>query len=207
MAQFLTIHPDNPQPRLVQQAVDVLLQGGVIVYPTDACYALGCAIGNKEAIERIVRIRQIDNKYHLTLMCQNLSEIGTYAKVNNSQYRLLKAVTPGSYTFILEASREVPRRLQHPTRSTIAVRIPDNRITCDLLKTLGEPILSTTLLLPDKDMPLSDPYLINERLEKSVELIIDGGSCGVTPTTVIDLTRGVPELVRLGNGALAPLGL
>lgn len=207
MAQFFTLHPDNPQQRLLRQAVDTLQQGGIIVYPTDSCYALGCAIGNKDGIDKILRIRQIDTKHHLTLMCHDLSSIGTYAKVNNSQYRLLKAVTPGSYTFILEATREVPRRLQHPTRSTIGVRVPDNRIACDLLEILGEPILTTTLLLPDEEIPLTDAYLIREKLEKSVDLIIDGGNCGVVPTTVVDLTQGSPELIREGNGALAPLGL
>lgn len=207
MAQFFTIHPHNPQERLLKQAVEIVRQGGVIAYPTDSCYALGCAIDNKEAIEKILRIRRIDTRHHLTLMCSGLSDIGVYAKVDNSQFRLIKAVTPGSYTFILPASREVPKRLLHPTRGTIGVRVPDNRIARGLLEILGEPILSTTLFMPEIDIPLTDANEIRDYLEKSVDLIIDGGSCGFIPTTVIDLTQGVPQLIRLGNGTLAPLGL
>lgn len=207
MAQFFTIHPHNPQERLLKQAVDIVRKGGVIVYPTDSCYALGCAIDNKDAIEKILSIRRIDTKHHLTLMCRGLSDIGAYAKVDNNQFRLIKAVTPGSYTFILPASREVPKRLQHPTRGTIGVRVPDNRIARGLLDILEEPMLSTTLLMPEVDIPLTDAHEIRDYLEKSVDLIIDGGSCGFIPTTVIDLTQGLPQLIRLGNGILAPLGL
>lgn len=207
MAQFFTIHPHNPQKRLLEQAVEIVRKGGVIVYPTDSCYALGCAIDNKDAIERILNIRRIDTKHHLTLMCHSLSDVGAYAKVDNNQFRLIKAVTPGSYTFILPASREVPKRLHHPKRGTIGVRVPDNRIARGLLEILEEPMLSTTLLMPEIDIPLTDAHEIRDYLEKSVDLIIDGGCCGFIPTTVIDLTQGVPQLIRLGNGTLAPLGL
>lgn len=207
MAQFFTIHPHNPQKRLLEQAVEIVRKGGVIVYPTDSCYALGCAIDNKDAIEKILHIRRIDTKHHLTLMCRDLSDVGVYAKVDNNQFRLIKAVTPGSYTFILPASREVPKRLHHPKRGTIGVRVPDNRIARGLLEILEEPMLSTTLLMPEIDIPLTDAHEIRDYLEKSVDLIIDGGCCGFIPTTVIDLTQGVPQLIRLGNGTLAPLGL
>jgi tRNA threonylcarbamoyl adenosine modification protein (Sua5/YciO/YrdC/YwlC family) len=187
--------------------VDIIRDGGVIVYPTDSCYALGCQLGNKKASDHILWIRQIDPKHHFTLMCRNLSELGTYAHVDNSQYRLLKAATPGSYTFILRATHEVPKRLQHPKRKTIGLRVPDNVIALALLDALGEPLLSSTLMLPDEEYPMTDPEEIRERLEKDVELIIDGGNCGMTPTTVVDLTDSVPEIIREGNGSLAPFGL
>ena len=206
MAQFFAIHPDNPQDRLIKQAADIVRGGGVVAYPTDSCYALGCQLGDKAAMERILNIRQIDQKHHLTLMCADLSELGTYAKVDNSQFRLLKATTPGSYTFILQASKEVPARTLHPKRKTIGLRVPDNTIALALLAELGEPLLSCTLMLPEDDEPLTDPYEIRDRLEHSVDAIIDGGWCGTEPTTVIDRTDGI-ELVRQGKGDLAPFGL
>ena len=206
MSQFFVIHPYNPQQRLIREAVKILRDGGVIVYPTDSCYALGCMLGDKEAMERILAIRQIDLKHHLTLVCHDLSELSNYAKVDNAQFRTLKAATPGSYTFILQATREVPRRTLHPKRATIGLRVPDHKIALALLAEYGEPILSCTLMLPGDDEPLTDPYEIRERLENQVELIIDGGWCGTEPTTVIDMTDGI-ELVRRGLGDPAVFGL
>lgn len=206
MAQFFAIHPENPQERLVKQAAEIVRQGGVIVYPTDSCYALGCQMGNKEAMERILAIRQIDLKHHLTLMCADLSELGTYAKVDNSQFRQLKAATPGAYTFILPATKEVPNRTLHPKRKTIGLRVPDNKITLALLAELGEPMLSCTLMLPEETEPQTDPYEIRNLLEHAVDLIIDGGWCGTEPTTVIDMTNGT-ELIRQGAGDTSVFGL
>lgn len=206
MAQLFAVHPDNPQERLIRQAADIVRQGGIAVYPTDSCYALGCHLGDKNAMERILRIRQIDVKHHLTLMCANLAELGTYAKVDNSQFRLLKAATPGSYTFILPATKEVPNRTLHPKRKTIGLRVPDNAVALALLRELGEPMLSCTLMLPEDDEPLTDPYEIRDRLEHSVDLVIDGGWCGTEPTTVIDMTDGT-ELIRQGAGDAAVFGL
>lgn len=202
MTRRLEIHPDNPQARLIRQAVDVIRDGGVIVYPTDSCYALGCGIGNKTGMERIRRIRQLDEDHHFTLVCRDLSEIATYAKVDNTAYRLLKNLTPGPYTFLLKATHEVPRRLQHPKRKTIGLRVPDHAITQALLAELGEPLMSTTLHLPGDHLPLSDPYDIEERLSAHVDLILLAGSCGVEPTTVVDLVGEVPEVVRQGRGAV-----
>lgn len=207
MAQFFSIHPQNPQTRLLRQAVAILHDGGIIVYPTDSCYALGCQIGNKDAMERIRAIRQVDEQHHFTLVCRDLAEISNYAKVDNIQYRLLKACTPGSYTFILKASREVPRRLQHPKRHTIGLRIPDHPVTHGLLSELDEPLLSSTLILPGDELPLNDAGDIRERLEHQVDLVIDAGPCGVDMTTVIDLTGEVPELIRAGKGSLTPFGI
>ncbi|MDB5806905.1 MAG: YciO protein [Betaproteobacteria bacterium] len=207
MSQFFSIHPVNPQPRLIKQAAEIVRGGGVIVYPTDSCYALGCHIGDKDAAERLRRIRQVDDNHHFTLVCRDLSEIANFAKVDNAQYRLLKSATPGPYTFLLEASREVPRRLAHPRRRTIGLRVPEHVVAQCLLEELGEPMLSTTLLLPDLDDPLNDAEEIRARLEKLVDLIIDGGACGLTPTTVVDLTGPAPALIRAGAGALEPLGL
>ncbi len=204
MAQYLEIHPHNPEPRLIKQAVKILLSGGVIVYPTDSTYALGCHIGDKDAIERVRRIRQLDDKHNLTLVCPDLSSIATYAKVPNSAYRLLKAYTPGAYTFILTATAEVPRRLMHPRRKTIGLRVPDHTVAQALLAELGEPIMSTSLILPGDSEPLIDIYEIRERLEHSVDLIIDSGSCGLEATTVIDLVDGAVEVVRVGKGDPAP---
>ena len=206
MSQFFVIHPDNPQQRLIREAVKILQSGGVVVYPTDSCYALGCMLGDKEAMERILTIRQIDLKHHLTLVCHDLSELSNYAKVDNGQFRMLKAATPGSYTFILQATREVPRRTLHPKRATIGLRVPDHKIALALLAEYGEPILSCTLMLPGDEEPLTDPYEIRERLENQVELVIDGGWCGTEPTTVIDLTGPSPELVRAGRGPLDLFG-
>ncbi len=206
MTQFFTIHPDNPQERLIKQVVEIVRKGGVIVYPTDSCYALGCALGDKTAMDRILAIRKIDLKHHLTLMCADLSGLGTYAKVDNSQFRQLKAATPGSYTVILQATKEVPNRTLHPKRKTIGLRVPDNAIALALLKELGEPMLSSTLMLPEDDEPLTDPYEIRDRLEHAVDLVIDGGWCGTEPTTVIDMTDGV-ELVRQGKGDAGLFGL
>lgn len=206
MAQFFAIHPENPQERLVKQAAEIVRQGGVIVYPTDSCYALGCQMGNKEAMERILAIRQIDLRHHLTLMCADLSELGTYAKVDNSQFRQLKAATPGAYTFILPATKEVPNRTLHPKRKTIGLRVPDNQIALALLAELGEPMLSCTLMLPEETEPQTDPYEIRNLLEHAVDLIIDGGWCGIEPTTVIDMTNGT-ELIRQGAGDTSVFGL
>ena len=206
MAQFFAIHPENPQERLVKQAAEIVRQGGVIVYPTDSCYALGCQMGNKDAMERILAIRQIDLKHHLTLMCADLSELGTYAKVDNSQFRQLKAATPGAYTFILPATKEVPNRTLHPKRKTIGLRVPDNKIALALLAELGEPMLSCTLMLPEETEPQTDPYEIRNLLEHAVDLIIDGGWCGTEPTTVINMTNGT-ELIRQGAGDTSVFGL
>ncbi len=207
MSQFFEIHPTHPQPRLIRQAAEIVRAGGVIVYPTDSCYALGCHIGDKAAAERLRRIRQVDDNHHFTLVCRDLSEIANFAKVDNAQYRLLKSATPGPYTFLLEASREVPRRLAHPRRRTIGLRVPEHVVAQALLEELGEPMLSTTLLLPDLELPLNDAGEIRDRLEHLVELVIDGGPCGLTPTTVVDLTASDPRLVRAGAGDLAQLGL
>lgn len=207
MAQFFTIHPANPNLRLIRQAAAMLRDGAVIVYPTDSGYALGCHLDDKDAVTRIRQIRKLDEHHHLTLVCRDLSEISRYARVDNSQFRLLKSNTPGSYTFILEATKEVPRRLQHPKRSTIGIRIPDHPVALALLEELGEPILSSTLIFPDDELPPADVGLIRELLEKQVELVIDGGPVGVDFTTVIDLTGGAPVLVRRGKGDIAPFGL
>ena len=206
MAQFFSIHPENPQPRLITQAVEIIRKNGVIVYPTDSCYALGCLLGNKEAMHRILTIRQMDLSHHLTLVCHDLSDLGTYAKVDNSQFRLLKAATPGSYTFILHATKEVPKRTLHPKRNTIGVRVPDNPIAQALLVKLGEPILSSTLILPGDEEPLTDAYDIRDRLEHHVELVIDGGWCGTDMTSVIDMTDGV-NLIRAGKGDVSIFSL
>lgn len=207
MSQFFTIHPDNPNLRLIHQAAAVLRGGGVIVYPTDSCYALGCHLDDKQAVARIRQIRQLDEQHHLTLMCSDLSEISRYARVDNAQFRLLKNNTPGSYTFILEATKEVPRRLQHPKRSTIGMRIPDHPVALALLAELGEPILSTTLILADQEGPLNDVEQIRASLEKQVDLVIDGGAVGLDFTTVIDLTGEAPVLVRRGKGDLGAFGI
>lgn len=207
MSQFFTIHPDNPNPRLIRQAAAMLRDGGIVVYPTDSCYALGCHLDDKDAVARIRQIRQLDEHHHMTLMCRDLSEISRYARVDNSKFRLLKSNTPGSYTFILDATKEVPRRLQHPKRSTIGIRVPDHPVALALLEELGEPMCSSTLILPDEVSPLNDAGLIRELLEKKVELVIDGGSVGVDFTTVIDLTGDAPVLLRRGKGDAAPFGI
>lgn len=198
--QIFRVHPTHPQPRLIRQAAEIVRAGGVIVYPTDSCYALGCHIGDKAAMERMQRIRAIDDKHNFTLVCRDLSEIATYAKVDNSAYRLIKSLTPGPYTFILKATHEVPRRLQNPKRKTIGLRVPDHAIAQALLAALGEPLMSSTLLLPGGDQPLNDADEIAAALAKQVDLVIDGGHCGLEPTTVIDLVEGAPRLVRQGKG-------
>lgn len=200
MSQFFQIHPDNPQLRLIHRAIDLLRDGGVIVYPTDSSYALGCLIGDKGAMERIRRIRQVDNRHNFTLVCRDMAQISGYAKVDNTAFRMLRKLTPGPYTFIFMATHEVPRRLQHPKRKTIGIRIPDNAITQALLQELGEPLMSSTLILPGQEVMMTDPEEMRERLEHHVDLVIDGGNCGLEPTTVIDYTTGVPEVLRAGKG-------
>lgn len=207
MAQFFSLHPEHPQPRLVRQAAEIMRAGGLVVFPTDSAYALGGQLGDTALLQRIRRIRDVDERHHFTLMCRDLSEIATYARVDNTQYRLLKATTPGTYTFILEATRELPRRVLHPKRKTIGLRVPDHPVVAALLSELGEPILTSTLLLPGDDLPLTDPHEILERLGKQVDLVIEAGFCGPEATTVIDLTSGAPVLVRAGRGDLAPFGL
>jgi len=207
MAQYFVIHPQNPQGRLLQQAAQIVRDGGLIVYPTDSCYALGCQLGDKPAQERMRVLRGVGPGHHFTLVCRDLSEIARYARVDNRQYRLLKATTPGSYTFILQATREVPRRLQNPRRNTIGLRVPDHQVVQGLLAELGEPLLSSTLLLPGDELPLNDASEIRVRLEHQVELVVDGGPCGVDMTTVVDLTSELPEVVRVGKGSLEPFGV
>ena len=207
MTQFLSIHPTHPQPRLIAQAAALVKSGAVIVYPTDSCYALGCHIGDKAAAERLRAIRQVDDTHHFTLVCRDLSEIANFAKVDNTQYRMLKAATPGAYTFILEASREVPRRLAHAKRRSIGLRVPEHVIAQALLTALDEPLLSTTLILPNVEDPLNDAEEIRQRLGRQVDLIIDGGACGLVPTSVIDMTGDTPRVVRAGAGSLAALRL
>ncbi|MDH3635042.1 MAG: L-threonylcarbamoyladenylate synthase [Gammaproteobacteria bacterium] len=203
MAQFFEIHPDNPQRRLIQQAVAIIDRGGLVIYPTDSSYALGCHIGDKAAMERIQRIRRTDNKHHFTLVCSDLSEIGTYAKVSNSDYRLMKTLTPGPYTFLLKATSVVPRRLMNPKRKTIGVRVPDNYIVQAILTELGQPIMSSTLIPPGAQQALDDAAEIREIYEHEVDLVIDGGFCGVEPTTVISLIDGQPEILRHGRGEIS----
>ena len=204
MSQFYQIHPDNPQVRLIRSAADIVRGGGVVVYPTDSAYALGCHIGDKDALDRIRRIRKLDDRHNFTLVCRDLSEIATYAKVDNTAYRLLRHCTPGPYTFILKATSEVPRRLMHPKRKTVGLRVPDNRIAAALLADLGEPLMSVTLIMPGEEFPMIDPYDIRDTLQHEVDLVIDGGYCGLEPTTVVDLADGVPMVLRVGKGDIAP---
>jgi len=206
MSQYFTVHPTHPQPRLIAQAAAIIRAGGIVAYPTDSCYAIGCRIGDKDAMQRLRNIRKIDDKHHLTLMCRDLSEIASYAQVDNVQYRLLKKLTPGSYTFILRASKEVPRRLLHPRRRTIGVRVPEHAVAHALLAALGEPLLSATLSLPGDTLPLNDGDEIRTRLEHALDLVLDAGSCGIEPTTMVDLTGAAPELLRQGKGSLEPFG-
>ncbi len=203
----LYVHPDNPQPRLLRRVAEVLHDGGLIAFPTDSAYALGCQLGDKAAVDRIRRIRDLDKHHNFTLMCRDLSELGNYAKVDNQVFRLLKANTPGAYTFILNATSEVPRRLVHPKRKTIGLRVPDHHIVQSLLAELREPLMSVTLILPGDADPLADPDDIRDRLERQIELLVDGGYCAVEPTTVIDLSGAAPELLRRGAGDPAPFGL
>ena len=207
MSQFFQVHPENPQLRLIKQAAQIIHGGGIVALPTDSCYALVCHLDDKDAVTRLRRIRAVDDKHHLTLLCRDLSEIALYARIDNRQYRLLKSATPGPYTFILEATKEVPRRLSHPSRKTIGLRVPENRIAHALLEELGQPLLGTTLILPDEQEPLTDPDEIRDRLERQVELVIDGGACSLEPTTVLDLTGEEPVLLRQGRGAVSLFGL
>jgi tRNA threonylcarbamoyl adenosine modification protein (Sua5/YciO/YrdC/YwlC family) len=207
MTQFFSVHPANPQPRLIRQAADMLHAGRVIVYPTDSCYALGCRLDDRDAVDRIRAIRALDAKHHFTLVCRDLSEVARYARVDNRQFRLLKSATPGSYTFILEATREVPRRLQHPKRKTVGLRIPEHPVAQALLDALNEAIVSTSLMLPGDELPLNDADDMRERLEGQVDLIVDSGACGLQMTTVVDLTGAAPQVVRAGKGSLAVFGL
>lgn len=204
MSQFYQIHPDNPQVRLIRSAADIIRAGGVVVYPTDSAYALGCHIGDKDALDRIRRIRKLDDRHNFTLVCSDLSEIATYAKVDNAAYRLLRHCTPGPYTFILKATSEVPRRLMHPKRKTVGLRVPDNRIAAALLADLGEPLMSVTLIMPGEEYPMLDPYDIRDTLQHEVDLVIDGGYCGMEPTTVVDLADDVPVILRVGKGDVGP---
>jgi tRNA threonylcarbamoyl adenosine modification protein (Sua5/YciO/YrdC/YwlC family) len=207
MAQLFSVHPADPQPRLIRQAADKVREGAVIAFPTDSSYALGCHLGDKEALQRMRQIRGVGEDHYFTLMCRDLSEISHYARVNNVQFRQIKANTPGSYTFILAATKEVPRRLQHPKRSTVGLRIPDNAVALALLEALGEPLLTTTLILPGDEGPLGDAEDIRSRLDRVIDLVVDGGPVAHEPTTVIDLTGESAEVLRSGKGALAPFGL
>ena len=207
MAQFFSVHPEQPQPRLIHQAAEILRAGGIVAFPTDAAYSLGCHVGDAGAVARIRAIREVDERHHFTLMCRDLSEIANYARVDNAQFRLLKATTPGSYTFILEGTKELPRRVLHPKRKTIGLRVPNHPVALALLAELNEPLLTTTLQLPGDEAPLTEGWEIQDRLEDQIELILDAGHCGIEPTTVIDLTGSTPELIRAGRGSLAPFGL
>jgi len=207
MAQFFEVHPENPQARLLKQAVALLAQGAVLAVPTDSSYALVCHLDDKAAVDRLREIRGVDDKHHLTLLCRDLAELSSYAKVDNPQFRLLKAATPGPYTFILEATKEVPRRVSHPSRKTIGLRVPDHKVLQELLSLHGAPLLATTLILRGETEPLNDAQDIRERLEKQVAAVIDAGACAQEPTTVVDLSGGEPVLLRSGRGELAVLGL
>jgi tRNA threonylcarbamoyl adenosine modification protein (Sua5/YciO/YrdC/YwlC family) len=204
MSQFFALHPDNPEARLIRKAVSIIEDGGLIVYPTDSGYAFGCSMGNKSALERIRQLRQLDKNHNMTLVCHDLSEISLYAKISKAVFRLLKAFTPGAYTFILNATREVPRLMLHPKRRTLGMRVPDNTIALSLLESLHAPLMSTTLILPGATSPLSEPEAIRDVLGNQTDLIIDGGNCGHEPTTVVDLTGDYPVIVREGKGSPAP---
>jgi tRNA threonylcarbamoyl adenosine modification protein (Sua5/YciO/YrdC/YwlC family) len=199
MTQHLRIHPENPQRRLLQHAVDTLREGGVIAYPTDSCYALGCLMGSRAAMDRIRQIRGNPNDHYFTLVCRDLSEIATYARVDNAAYRFLKSNTPGAYTFVLPASREVPKRLQDSKRRTVGIRVPEHRVALELLEMLGEPLMSTTLQLPDDESPMSDPEDIADRLDNRIDAVVDGGNCGFQPSTVVDLSVDPPSIIRSGK--------
>lgn len=207
MAQLFEVHPEHPQPRLLKQAAAFLRQGGVVAVPTDSSYALVCHLDDKSAVDQLRRIRGVDERHHLTLLCRDLSELASYARVDNQQYRLLKLATPGPYTFILEATKEVPRRVSHPSRRTIGLRVPDHRVTQSLLTEMGQPLLATTLILPDEVEPLNDAQLIREALQKRIQAVVDAGACPMAPTTVIDLSQGGAQVLRQGRGELSRLGL
>lgn len=205
MTRYFTIHPDDPQPRLISQTAAILRHGGVIVYPTDSCYALGCLAMDKTAVNRIIRIRRLNPKHNMTLICSNLSDISTYAKLDNAAFRLIKRLTPGPYTFLLKATKDVPKRLWHPQRKTIGLRVPDHAVVRDILDSLGEPMLSTSLILPDEQLPETEPEQIYKRIGNVVDLIIEGGVCGFDPTTVLDLTGPDLEVIRKGRGDITGL--
>lgn len=207
MAQYFEVHPDNPQPRLLKQAVALLAKGGIVAVPTDSSYALVCHLDDKAAADNLRRIRGMDDKHHLTLLCRDLSELASYARVDNQQYRLLKSATPGPYTFILEASKEVPRRVSHPSRKTIGLRVPEHVVLKELLALHGSALLATTLIAPGDSEPLNDPHEIRELLEHQIAAVVDAGACALEPTTVVDLTGGEPQIIRQGLGDLARLGL
>ena len=207
MSQYFEVHPDNPQPRLIKQAAQILHAGGICAVPTDSSYALVCHLDDKAAAEALRRLREVDAKHHLTLLCRDLSELASYARVDNRQYRLLKLATPGPYTFILEATKEVPRRLSHPSRRTIGLRVPDHRVTQALLAELGQPLLATTLIAPGQTEPMNDPHEIRDLFQKRLQAVLDAGACPRSPTTIIDLTDDEPVVLRQGRGELAPLGL
>ena len=207
MAQYFEVHPEHPQPRLLKQAADILHKGGVVALPTDSSYALVCHLDDKAAVDQLRRIRGVDERHHLTLLCRDLSELASYARVDNTQYRLLKLGTPGPFTFILEATKEVPRRVSHPSRRTIGLRVPEHATTQALLEILGQPLLATTLILPGQEEALNDAHEIRVELEKRIQAVVDAGACPMSPTTVIDLSSGTPEVLREGRGDLARLGL
>lgn len=207
MSQYFEVHPDNPQPRLLKQAAQILHGGGVVAIPTDSSYALVCHLDDKAAAEALRRIRGVDDKHHLTLLCRDLSELASYARVDNRQYRLLKLGTPGPFTFILEATKEVPRRLSHPSRRTIGLRVPDHAVTQALLEQMGQPLIATTLIAPGEREPMNDPHEIRERFQKLLQAVVDAGACPMQPTTVVDLTGDAPALVRAGRGDPTLLGL
>lgn len=207
MSQYFEVHPENPQPRLLKQAVQILHAGGIAAIPTDSSYALVCHLDDKAAAENLRRIRGVDDKHHLTLLCRDLSELASYARVDNRQYRLLKSGTPGPFTFILEATKEVPRRVSHPSRRTIGLRVPEHAVTHALLEQLGQPLLATTLIAPGESEPMNDPHEIRDRFQKLIQAVVDAGACPMQPTTVIDLTDDVPVLVRRGRGDASLLGL
>ena len=205
MTRYFTIHPDDPQPRLISQTAAILRHGGVIVYPTDSCYALGCLAMDKTAVDRIIRIRRLNPKHNMTLICNNLSDISTYAKLDNTAFRLIKRLTPGPYTFLLKATKDVPKRLWHPQRKTIGLRVPDHAVVRDILVSLGEPMMSTSLILPDEQLPETEPEQIYKRIGNVVDLIIEGGACGFDQTTVLDLTGSELEVIRKGRGDITGL--
>lgn len=207
MAQFFEVHPEHPQARLLKQAVDILHRGGVVALPTDSSYALVCHLDDKAAADELRRIRDVDERHHLSLLCRDLSELANYARVDNRQYRLLKLATPGPYTFILEATKEVPRRLSHPSRRTIGLRVPDHRVTQAVLELMGQPLLATTLILPGQAEALNDAYEIREALQKRIQAVVDAGACHMAPTTVLDLSQGGAEVIRQGRGDVSALGL
>ena len=207
MAQYFEVHPQHPQPRLIKQAADILHRGGIAAIPTDSCYALVCHLDDKAAVDALRRIRGVDERHHLSLLCRDLSELANYARVDNKQYRLLKAATPGPYAFILEATKEVPRRVSHPSRRTIGLRVPDHVVTQALLEQMGQPLLATTLILPDQEQALNDPQEIRSQLEKRIQAVVDAGACAMEPCTVVDLSAGDMKVIRQGRGDLAVLGL